>query len=180
MSKDTRIRRGKPLRELVVRWADDSRMGQSFVYWVGRAAGVFQLRLLMKTQADIPWMPLSKPIAQATVALVTTSGVYCCSDKPFNMVSDATFRQIPRSASSEQLCIAHDRYNRRDAARDINLVFPLERLLELEQEGIIGRVADVHYGLGFTDDPRELIAPGRKIGSLLKQEGVDMALLVPA
>lgn len=114
------------------------------------------------------------------MALVTTGGVHLCADQPFNIKSDASFRVIPRSATSDALCITHDRYDRRDAARDINLVFPLERLLELEQEGVIGHVADNHYGFGFTDDPLELIAPGRKIGALLKSAGVDLILLVPA
>ncbi len=123
---------------------------------------------------------MHKPLAQLTVALVTTGGVHLCSDLPFKMASDNTFRLIPRSATSDQLCISHDHYDRRDAARDMNLVFPLEGLLELEQESVIGHVADVHYGFGFVKDPLELIEPGRKVGSMLKEAGVDLALLVPA
>jgi hypothetical protein len=56
----------------------------------------------------------------------------------------------------------------------------LERLLELETEGVIGRVADVHYGFGFTHDPLDLLAPGHNVGSLLAQAGVHLVVLVPA
>jgi D-proline reductase (dithiol) PrdB len=180
MNKETRIPRGNRFREMLARWADVSQRGQSVAYWIGKTAGLAQLHLLLKTPSDIPWTPLQKPLSQSTVALVTTGGVHLCSDSSFHMASDATFRLIPRSATSDQLCITHDHYDRRDAAHDINLVFPLERLLELEAEGVIGRVADVHYGFGFVKDPRKLIEPGRKVGSLLKHAGVDLVLLVPA
>ncbi len=58
--------------------------------------------------------------------------------------------------------------------------FRLERLLELEAAGIIGLVADTHYGFGFVQDPRDLLAPGRKVGRLLAQAQVDLVILVPA
>lgn len=181
MKNDSRLPHGNRLREVLVRWADDSPAIQRVAYWIGKTAGGAQLRLLkLRSPENIPWTPLKKPLSELTVALVTTGGVYCCADQPFDMVSDATFRAIPRAANSDELCIAHDHYDRKDAARDINLIFPLERLRELEQEGTIGRVADVHYGFGFTKDPSKLLEPGREIGKLLKQAGVDLALLVPA
>jgi len=111
---------------------------------------------------------------------VSTAGVHLCSDTPFDLKTDASFRIIPRSAGNTELCITHEHYDRRDAVRDPNLVFPLERLLELETEGVIGRVADVNYGFGFTEDPLDLMAPGRKVGSLLAQANVDLVVLVPA
>jgi hypothetical protein len=40
-------------------------------------------------------------------------------------------------------------------------------LLELETEGIVGHVAETHYGFGFTDNPHELLLPGHKIGTVL-------------
>ncbi len=180
MSTDNRLPHGNRVREALVHWADVSPLGQRMAYWIGKTAGGAQLRLKLKAGRDIPWTPLKKPLSEATVALVTTGGVYCCADQPFNMVSDASFRAIPRAAKSDELCIAHDHYDRRDAARDINLIFPLERLLELEQEGVIGHVADVQYGFGFTKDPLELIKPGHKIGKLLKSAGIDLVVLVPA
>jgi hypothetical protein len=64
--------------------------------------------------------------------------------------------------------------------RDLNLIFPLERLLELETAGIVGRVADVNYGFGFVQNPRDLLVSGRQVGKLLAQVGVDLVILVPA
>ena len=170
----------KRIREALVRWTNDSPFGQRVLYWFGKTVGRLQLRLLLKPTGDIPWTPLKKPLSEATVALVTTSGVHLCTDKPFDIDTDSSYRTIPRTATREELCITHGNYDQRDAARDLNLIFPLQRLLELEQEGIIGHVADVHYGFGFTRDPRMLIAPGREVGKQLAQAGVDLALLVPA
>lgn len=168
-------------RERMVRLANDTEWGEHLAYWFGKAAGGLQLRLeKLRPAGEIPWTPLRRPIAQSTVACVTTGGVHLCSDKPFDLRTDASFRAIPRSASSADLCITHEHYDRRDALSDLNLIFPLERLLELEAAGIIGRVADVNYGFGFVHDPRDLIATGRQVGKLLAQAGVDLAILVPA
>lgn len=181
MPKDSRITPGNRVREIFVHWADVSPLGQRAAYWIGKTASGLQLRLKkLYAPEAIPWTPLKKPLAEATIALVTTGGVHLCTDRPFNIVSDSSYRKIPRAATAEQLCITHDRYDRRDAARDINLVFPLERLRELEQEGVIGRVTETQYSFGFTDDPTELIEPGREIGRLLAGESVDLVVLVPA
>jgi len=169
------------LREFLVRWANDNELGERIARWTGHVPGILQLRLLRMIPSDeIPWTPLKRPLAEASVAIVTTSGVHCCSDKPFNTHGDASFRAIPRTVTSEDLCITHERYDRRDVMRDLNLVFPLERLLELETEGIVGHVAEVHYTFGFTHDPRELLSAGHKVGTLFAREHVDLVIFVPA
>jgi D-proline reductase (dithiol) PrdB len=181
MNKQTRLTPISRWRERLVRLANDTKWGEHLAYWVGKAAGGLQLRLEKLSPADEdPWTPLRQPIAKATVAVITTGGVHLCIDKPFDLKTDASFRAIPRSASSVDLCITHEHYDRRDALRDLNLIFPLERLLELEAAGIVGRVADVHYGFGFVQDPRDLLVSGHKVGNLLALSGVDLVILVPA
>jgi D-proline reductase (dithiol) PrdB len=181
MNKQTRFTPTSRWRERLLRLTMDTEWGEHFAYWFGKVAGGLQLRLeKLRPSSEIPWTPLRRPIAQATVAIITTGGVHLCADRPFELKTDALFRAIPRSTSSADLCITHEHYDRRDVLRDLNLVFPLERLLELEVEGIVGRVADVHYGFGFTQDPRDLLAPGRKVGRLLAQAQVDLVILVPA
>lgn len=179
--KDTRLTPIKRRRERFLPLTTDTMWGQRFAYWLGKTLGGLEFRLKrIPTSNDIPWTPLKRPLNEATVALVTTGGVHLCSEKPFNLSSDASFRIIPRTASPDELCITHEHYDRRDAAADINLVFPLERLLDLEARGIIGRVADDHYCFGFVEEPRDLLAPGHQVGALLAQAHVDLAFLVPA
>ncbi len=178
--KDTRVTPSNPFREWAMRTSNDTAWGARLTRWIGKVLGGLQLRWKVRTPTGIPWTPLKRPLAEATVALVSTGGVHCCSDKPFVLKSDATFRAIPRTATSADLCITHEHYDRRDAARDLNLIFPLQRLLELEADGIVGRVAETHYAFGFTDNPHDLLLPGRKIGTMLAQANVDLVLLVPA
>ena len=181
MSKHNRVTPAtSSLRERMLQLTNDTKWGQHFAYWLGKAAGGLQFRLKVRSSGEIPWTPLKRPLAEATVAILTTGGVHCCADKPFDIESDATFRAIPRTATSADLCITHEHYDRRDAARDLNLIFPLERVLELEAEGIVGRVADVHYTFGFTHNPQELLLPGHKVGTLFAQAHVDLVVLVPA
>jgi D-proline reductase (dithiol) PrdB len=168
------------LRELLVQWANDSERGQAVARWIGKTTGTLQFWLMRTSFQTIPWTPLRRPMNEATVALVTTGGIHLHADPPFDLKTDASFRVIPRTATAADLRLTHEKYDRRDATRDVNLVFPLERLLELEAEGIVGRVADLHYGFGFTRNPGKLLAPAREVGRRLAKAQVDLALLVPA
>ena len=47
---------------------------------------------------------------------------------------DPTYREIERDTPVEALMITHDYYDHRDADRDINIVFPIQRLAELAEE----------------------------------------------
>jgi hypothetical protein len=167
-----------PGTEAALRWVSGTGRGQAFGSWLSRTIALPQLRRL--TKDAIPWSPLQRPLREATVALVTTSGVHLRDDRPFKLASDPTFRVIPRSAEAGDLAISHRAYDRTDALRDINLVFPLQRLRELEAEGAIGRVADRHYGFGLEGQAAKLVAPGQEVGRLLKRDQVDLALFVPA
>ena len=168
-----------PVQEAFTRWVSGTGAGQRFGHWLSRTLALPQLRRLV-TAGDIPWTPLRRPLAEATVALVTTSGVHLRDDRPFELSSDHTFRVIPRGADAGDLSITHQAYDRTDALRDINLVFPLPRLRELEAEGAIGRVAEHHYGFGLEGQGSRLMAPARELGRLLRRDGVDLALFVPA
>src|SRR4029078_13208941 len=54
----------------------------------------------------------------------------------------------PRPAD---LMVTHHHYDHSDADRDINVVFPIDALRELAEEGFIGEVAREHIGfMGYT------------------------------
>ncbi len=72
------------------------------------------------------------------------------------------------------------RTDRTDALKDINLVFPLERLRELEAERVIGRLAEHHYGFGLMGSARRLMPSIQDVARRIRAAQVDLALLVPA
>ena len=134
-----------------------------------------------------PWTPLSKPLSECKVALVTTGGVHLQTDLPFDMIDpqgDPSFRKISSQAQKEDLRITHDYYDHQDAERDINLVLPMDILRKCQQEGVIGACAEWYYGfMGHIEGPhlKTLIqVTARDVGFQLKQQAVDAALLVPA
>ncbi|HKB07960.1 MAG TPA: glycine/sarcosine/betaine reductase selenoprotein B family protein [Candidatus Polarisedimenticolia bacterium] len=153
-------------------------VGSAFGRFVSRLIALPQLRRL--TTGDIPWTPLRKPIADCTVALISTGGVHLRGDHPFHLNGDSTYRVIPGSARREDLAISHQAYDKTDALRDINLVFPIERLRELEAERVIGRLSDVHYGFGLMGSAQKLMPAIKEVARRLGRSGVDLALLVPA
>ena len=153
-------------------------IGSRFGRWISKVIALPQLRKL--ATGPIPWAPLRKPLSECRVALITTGGVHLASDRPFHLNGDATFRVIPKDAVAGDLAISHQAYDRTDALRDINLVFPLERLRELESEGVIGNLAEENYGFGLMGSAARLIPAMKEVARRIKDAGVDLVLLVPA
>jgi D-proline reductase (dithiol) PrdB len=134
----------------------------------------------------MPWAEVRMPLERATVALVTMAGVHLASQPPFDMDNpegDASFRLIPSDVAPAALTITHDYYDHAAAERDVNVVFPYERLRELAGEGRIGRVAPFHIGaMGHIlgKEERRLVqesAPA--IASRLREGGADYVLIAP-
>jgi len=135
---------------------------------------------------DIPWTRVTKPLDKAAIAIVTTAGLHHKDQEPFDMIDrdgDPSYRVIDVRKPLSDLMITHDYYDHSDADRDLNVVFPIERLREFEQEGFIGRVADIHYGfMGHITGRHILTLISRnapEIARALKNDNVDIALLTP-
>ncbi|GBE00442.1 D-proline reductase subunit gamma [bacterium BMS3Abin07] len=133
-----------------------------------------------------PWTPVKKLLRDSRVAVVTTAGVHHTDQNPFNMYDkdgDPAFRVIDAIRPLSDLMITHDYYDHSDADKDINIVFPINILKEFEREGIIGSVADRHYGLMGHITGRHIHTlinvTARKVTNILKSDGVDIALLTP-
>jgi len=138
----------------------------------------------------IPWTPMSKPLSQTTMALVTSAGISLKSDPPFDMErekreplwGDRSYRTIPRGTTEEDIDVNHLHINTHHIKQDINVILPLARMAEFEKEKIIGRLAPTAYSFyGFqwqnTDFLKEAIEP---ISKKMKLENVEAVLLTPA
>ncbi len=128
---------------------------------------------------------LHKPLSQSRVAMVTTCGVHTASDPSFNLKSrtgDSSYREIPNDVSWDQLRLSHMGYNTRKVSADINCVFPLERLRELEAEGIVGRLNHRHFSfMGYIPIVKRLLEQtGPEVARKLQKDGVELVLLSPA
>ena len=133
---------------------------------------------------DIPWTPYRGRPSEQTVALVTSGGLYLQQSQPaFNTESihgDPTFREIPKTVRQEDIGIAHAHYDHSLALQDINIIFPVQRFVELEAEGVIGRVPDTLYSFSYVNDVVTLVTKTLPdFMARIKADGVDVLLLVP-
>jgi D-proline reductase (dithiol) PrdB len=135
---------------------------------------------------DVPWAAVTTALASSTLALVTTAGVHHRDQEPFDMKDpdgDPSYRVIDATRPRASLMITHDYYDHADADRDLNVVFPLDRLQEFGSEGYLGRVADLHYGfMGHITGrhiPTLITRTAPEVAHRLKKANVDVVLLTP-
>lgn len=140
-----------------------------------------------ESDEEIPWCRPAKPLQQCKLAVVTTSGVHHRGQKPFDMRDrdgDPTFRAIAAATIATDYQITHDYYDHSDAEKDLNIILPLDRLRELQQEGVIGVLAETHYSFMGHIDGRHIAtlvgSTARQVAQKLKQDQVDVVLLTPA
>ena len=133
-----------------------------------------------------PWSPLSKPLSEATAAIVTTAGLHLRDDKPFNRDhpgGESTYRVIPSDSEAADIVQSHFSigFDRTAIYRDINITFPMDRVRELAERGVIGAVAPNHYSfMGALRDCTVVAEQtGPEVAQRLKAEGVDLVLLTP-
>lgn len=111
----------------------------------------------------LPFKPLERPLSESRVCLISLAGVYVRGQKPFStspgpvppelrrmrfkIRGDWSYREIAKGTDPAALAVAHSHFDHSDADEDVNCVFPLTRLIELELDGFIGECADIHYSL---------------------------------
>ncbi len=140
----------------------------------------------MISKADeIPLAPLRKPLAKSRVTLVSTSGVQPKGTLPFDVVhpvGDYTFRRVPSECQVTDLEIHQIKYPTFGANRDLNVIFPIERLRELRDEGLIGALANDFFAfIGYNMDPDRLEATlAEDLAQAVVESESDAVLLAPA
>jgi D-proline reductase (dithiol) PrdB len=125
--------------------------------------------------------PLRVPVRQARVMLLNSAGVHLRGDPPFQPTNDVSYRRIPATADPARLRPSHPTPMRRPGLRDVNVVFPYQRLAELAADGVIGGVTEVHLSmLGAIKRLRALadeVAPS--IAAEARGLGADLLFVVP-
>ena len=138
-------------------------------------------------EADgVPWTPLGKPLDECTAAIVTTAGLHLRDDQPFNRDhpgGESTYRVIPGDSDPADIVQSHFSigFDRTAIYRDINVTFPMDRMRELAERGVIGNAAPNHYSfMGALRDCTVIAEQtGPEVAQRLKYEGVDLVLLTP-
>ncbi len=149
------------------------------------------------TYDDRPFAPLRKPLAESRVGLLTSSGHFVAGDDPEPLgVKEMTQQEahdrigeflreaavlsaIPRDTPGRNLVVRHGGYDTRSAARDPNVTFPRDRLVELEQSGRIGELADVLYSFPGATAQGRVKRSAQEWATQFAADDIDVLLLVP-
>lgn len=125
------------------------------------------------------WTPVTKDLNEMTVALVTAAGVHLKKDTRFNLSGDTSFRLIGGEDKTSDMMVSHGGYDNSDVNKDINAMFPIDRLREIKEDGIIKEVASCHVGfMGGGGDVEFFIhETGPEIAKILKDENVDVVVM---
>jgi D-proline reductase (dithiol) PrdB len=132
-----------------------------------------------------PWSPLTKPLSEATVALVSTCGLYRGDvHVPFaawHDLGDPSYRVIRDDTPPERLRIAHAHYDHHHVAADHEVAFPVIHFHQLAKDGVVGECYPWLFSfMGYLPEPRQLVTEtAPEVARLLRADGVDAAFLTP-
>jgi len=138
----------------------------------------------------IPWTPVTRPLSESKLALLSTAGLSMRGDVPFDMdferrnptKGDPSWRALRSDASSESIVANHLHIDTGYIGRDLNVALPLDRARELVAEGTLGALAETHYStMGYqgNDATSQVEQSAPEIAARMKREEVDLALLAP-
>ena len=121
-------------------------------------------------------------LADARVAIVTTAGLRVGDSAPWTP-NNSGFEVIP--GDKRNLVVTHfsPNFDRAGFLLDPNIIYPVDRLQELADEGVIGSVASNHLsfmGVQIERDMSEIrLDSGPAAAKMLRDDGVDVVLLTP-
>jgi D-proline reductase (dithiol) PrdB len=120
--------------------------------------------MLEMSRKCVPYTPVTAALSEMRIALVSSTGVYLDGQEAYREENDDTYRVLPGDFDPHHVHIKHGHYDSSEAEKDLNCVFPIERLRELAADGVIKGVSNKHIGFkgASTDLKRqyEHLAPG--------------------
>ncbi|MDQ3753493.1 MAG: glycine/betaine/sarcosine/D-proline family reductase selenoprotein B [Acidobacteriota bacterium] len=140
----------------------------------------------MITKDDlVPLARLKKPLLEARLTFVSSAGVQPIGTLPFDVahpVGDYSFRRVPSAATPAELEIHQIKYPTHGALKDLNVIFPIERLQELAAEGVIGSLTQSFFSfIGYNMDPERFERTlAEDVADAVVADGADAVLLCPA
>ena len=132
-----------------------------------------------------PFVPARRSLPMLNLALISSAGAYIDGTRPFdieNWDGDINYQEIPIEVEAEDLQYAARGYNPESVREDMNSQIPTKRLLEYENNAVIGKLNDVWWSLaGFIQNASSVaedLAP--KIADRVKHYQAQAAILIPA
>jgi D-proline reductase (dithiol) PrdB len=127
-----------------------------------------------------PWTPFQRPLRAARIAFVSTAGLRARDQAAFP-ADGAGFRLVPADAAPRDLAFDYSAYDPSEAEEDLNVLVPVDRLREAAARGAVGAPAGSFVSLvGSRRDPLRLRQDADAVAEELRDDGIDLVLVVPA
>jgi hypothetical protein len=104
----------------------------------------------------VPFTPFLGRLEDTSICLVSTAAVRRADDRPFDTEGDTSWRVIPGETEARDLRYDDAHYDHACVDRDLNCVFPIDRVRELAVEGRLGGLTARHFSLGYSQALRAL------------------------
>lgn len=169
---DTEPRKTDPTHRTYVSYIDKSREYYS-------ALG-YERAYRWATNAEVPFAPLTKPLADSVVGVVTTSSLHRSERSPGDPpVSKEAFASSV--ADAPEAMFTKDLFWDKQATHtdDRETYLPLNRLAHFVDEGRIGSVADRFYGVPTEYSRSKTARHSSEIEKWCREDDVDVAILIP-
>lgn len=133
----------------------------------------------LPTYDTTPWVEI-RTLEDSKIAIISTAGLHRSEDAPF-VPGAGDYRVIPDDEDMSNLMMSHlsTNFDRTGFFQDVNTAFPIDRLHDLNEMGVIGSVASRHYSFMGATPPHMMEPVAKDLAELLKQDGVDAVILVP-
>lgn len=163
----------------------------SFAYLPRSFRGMYESPPRLPGEDEPVWAPMEARLADATVALLTSAGLYVEGEQePFDLEreraepawGDPSWRAIPKDTAQGDLGMAHLHVNPTDTLADHEVSLPLRTLDRLVADGVVGASAPTHYSvMGYQQAGLETwrSTTADEIVERLRDEHVDAVCLAP-
>ena len=118
------------------------------------------------------------PANKRRISIVSTAAISKRNDRPFSWLAK-DHRVIHKTDRDLVMTHVAVEFDRSAWQQDLNVIFPLDRLAEMEADHEIGSLADEHYSFMGAADPVTMEKSAREVATRMKDEGVDTVFLIP-
>ena len=125
------------------------------------------------------WLGQTQPCQQKTSINCINRRNFKRNDRPFSWLAK-DHRVIHKTDRDLVMTHVAVEFDRSAWQQDLNVIFPLDRLAEMEADHEIGSLADEHYSFMGAADPVTMEKSAREVATRIqKDEGVDTVFLIP-
>jgi len=138
---------------------------------------------IKERQKNTSWTPFEEKLIESKIALISVCGAYLKSGDAFTKeTDDQNYNYLPIDINFDRKDLAFTAldWETSEAEKDINVVLPIDRLVLMQKEGLIGKINENMFSFSGANDNRDLLEKSiNKLAKQLIKEECIGALIIP-